>query len=265
LIKIYKVKTYTIKTYSSKLTFSKPSTFTLIELLIVIAIFVTLATMLQPTLKRTLASAHTLTCLNHEKGIGLASAQYLEDHNSYFVAAGSFNQTTRSYDALPWDTNLAGYMGRENHTKKWRAGRESADGFNPQNNILRCPSDEIQGGAGWERASYSMNGRASTQPDAHNWGPATAMGEQTLFDVANPTTTFLFTERPSWWNLINYNGRSLVPNTGSQTNAQEGTHGPFTFNYLFLDGHARMMLQSETATNYPDWRNLGMWSINPDD
>ena len=220
------------------------------RVLVVFAVLAILGSLLQPSLNTVLESSKTLSCMKHEKAIGLASMQYTEDHNNYLVAIGYYNSMTRKMEQPNWDDSLSSYLGGVD-MKRWQAGRESSDGLNPQNNILRCPSDEVPGGAGWERRSYAMNGIGSYPAPSYvtsnedMWGPGRATGYRSLNDMEDLSGTFVFAERPSYWNLINYHGRSSLPNVGSQNMGQslhagslEGTHGPFTYNYLFLDGHA---------------------------
>ena len=57
--------------------------FTLIELLVVIAILGIVAALLVPALSSAKARAHSTTCKNHLRQMGLALQMYVHDHNRY--------------------------------------------------------------------------------------------------------------------------------------------------------------------------------------
>ena len=57
--------------------------FTLIELLIVIAIIAILASLLLPALSRTRSRAHSIKCISNEKQVGLAMTAYSNDFSGY--------------------------------------------------------------------------------------------------------------------------------------------------------------------------------------
>ena len=66
----------------------KHSTFSLIQLMVVLAIFLTLFSLLQPSLSGLQRNAQNLTCKTNLKAVGGAAALQLEDYNGFLNPAG---------------------------------------------------------------------------------------------------------------------------------------------------------------------------------
>lgn len=81
--------------------------FTLIEMLVVIAIIGILASMMMPALQNALETSRSLSCINNLKGFGVAIAQYIEDTGRFMKHEGwDDGQTTYS-----WHLRIAGIKG----------------------------------------------------------------------------------------------------------------------------------------------------------
>jgi prepilin-type N-terminal cleavage/methylation domain-containing protein/prepilin-type processing-associated H-X9-DG protein len=87
--------------------------FTLIELLVVIAVIAILASLLLPALAGAKNRAHTVTCVNNLRQIGIASSMYVDDHEEGQLPASQ-------HTGKSWVATLAPYAAT---------------------NIYRCPKD----------------------------------------------------------------------------------------------------------------------------
>ena len=80
--------------------------FTLVELLIVIAILAILVSMLLPALQTARSSAKKIVCTNNLKQIGVATALYFGDNDTYYP-------TPITSDRVSWDDRISPYDGRD--------------------------------------------------------------------------------------------------------------------------------------------------------
>jgi prepilin-type N-terminal cleavage/methylation domain-containing protein/prepilin-type processing-associated H-X9-DG protein len=124
--------------------------FTMVEMLVVLAVIGVLAGLLLSALGRAKSKAHRVSCLNNLRQLGVAIALYADDHNQRLPSAEPLPST-------PVATNppLPGIRSVLNHYVG------NADG------VFRCPEDRVgrfrQEGTSYEW-NFAMNGRSILSP-----------------------------------------------------------------------------------------------------
>jgi len=182
--------------------------FTLIELLIVIAIIAILAAILMPVLSAAKKKGAQSTCINNQKQLGLGMKIYVDDNNSTFPGIASRMYGCQTPDWIYWRTNTALYPSFTQSPIL-----VAVPGM--QKPSLRCPLDTSDvdrdnyaanygDGYGPYLFSYSFNGYALDDND-NNLGMSTVVsasgGTTTAYpfkenSVRNPSQKITLAEEP---------------------------------------------------------------------
>ncbi|MBI5831549.1 MAG: DUF1559 domain-containing protein [Armatimonadetes bacterium] len=194
--------------------------FTLIEMLVVIAIIAILAAILFPVFAKAREKARQSSCSSNLKQIGLAMIQYRQD----------YDETTPWYvNGASWNTWAAG-------TAYWGRFYEP---YAKSQQIFRCPSAASTDSAGSTggadngvNANYGLNGYYENKTDAV---------------VTAPSDKIVVHD--SWETRLDDNGDMLCPQTGQTLNLTQWRAYPArvweywrhneTCNLLFYDGHVK--------------------------
>lgn len=196
--------------------------FTLVELLVAVAVIALLVAILMPALVGGRVESQRVGCLNNERQIGLAFSNYIHDFNLAYpywdcartpVAPGTYLNWGAAY-AVSWQMAIRYYIGAGNYS-----GNDKVPYY-------RCPSNP------WEpvainaqyapAATYGMN--AATFPQSYGstslsdpaLNPADYIETRKEYQLKNPAGTALLGDVPSGADSVT-GGLDYTRNTISQT------------------------------------------------
>lgn len=139
------------------------SGFTLVELMVVIAISSILAALLLPTLSKARARAEGLSCLNNTRQLAVAWLLYADDHEGFLPYNLGMSESSFRTN-LNWVNNVMTWDLNSDNTNIATLLDASLGSYvSGETRIYHCPSDRvlspIQSAAGWDHRirSYSMN------------------------------------------------------------------------------------------------------------
>jgi prepilin-type N-terminal cleavage/methylation domain-containing protein/prepilin-type processing-associated H-X9-DG protein len=198
--------------------------FTLIELLIVIAVIAILAGLLFPVFASARAKAHQTTCTSNLRQIGVAIALYRDD----------------------WEHYVPAILGRPRQLRMWMEmdrGRQGLiDPYLRSEGVRQCPSRRVAA------ARYCINfwsGRPLGLPETSPQGrPESA--------VPRPASTLIVWEHQVWYPACNRGqrgGTSEEPAPAPGINHWDSSHHD-GFNALWCDGHVKRMRYSDLRRRF---------------
>lgn len=204
--------------------------FTLVELLVVIAVIAILASLLMGATRKAVEFSRSISCVNNLKQIGLGLGGYQSDNRGFFPP-----NNNRNYENS-WDSMVASYLGLNGNgaATQWYKNIHAP--------FLVCLQDDRS--AAYKR-SYSMNGiitgttrgvsryNESVNADTIRHPSRTL----TVFDYWNLTDNYQFCY--PYGTTAGWMGISAIPLRSDG----RFFHGP-NMNFGFVDGHAGAMLPS---------------------
>jgi len=206
---------------------SKRRGFTLIEILVDVAIIALLAAFLFPVFSRARENARRASCQSNLKQIGLAFAQYTRDYDEHFPQAGDGSGTVTNFNA--WAAALRPYIKSE---QIFQCPSETT-AFDPTYNTLGALNDY------WANASIVITGGAAGISQSEMTAVAlTVLNGDGKGDVAAAASgTPLYTMDYSTWN--GYGSTAAEP----PSRHLEGA------NYSFADGHVKWLKPGKVTNN----------------
>ena len=225
--------------------------FTLIEILVVVAIIGILASLLMPALSKARKKSRIKVCLSNQKQIAVAVSMYASDNN--FYAPSSTDAT--------WDDRLGrGYDGRDLNDNQMENAWADPSG------LYVCPLDERVRSLNRYTRSYSMNQKG-------NAGSGSARGvvggnSRLMNEINLPSDTLLLMDYSSGSNQLGFTNRAV--RKPSHLKNPDGndlefwTHGWGLSNYMMVDGSARQLSFIQTFLGLKNpWENTNpantMW------
>jgi prepilin-type N-terminal cleavage/methylation domain-containing protein/prepilin-type processing-associated H-X9-DG protein len=238
--------------------------FTLVELLVVIAVIAILSALLLPALSRARGKGQSVACLNNLRQLALATQLYADDFQGrlpYNLGAADTKNSVRYGGFRNWANNVLSWeLDEDNTNTTWLAKGGLGPYLTGAAKIFSCPADravsESQRNAGWTQRvrSYSMNAMVGNAGSFSYEGFNSNNPRYTQFfkesDISDPARIFVFVEEhPDSINdgyfLNRLWQREWFDLPGSWHN--EGA------NLTFADGHAESHLWLSAATT-PDSR-----------
>jgi prepilin-type N-terminal cleavage/methylation domain-containing protein/prepilin-type processing-associated H-X9-DG protein len=239
--------------------------FSLIELLVVLAMMAILASLISPSLKKTQEAVDLIACSNNNRQIFLAMSTYLNDYQRYTNAMANADWSDRG--GITWDDALGmGYDGR-NLSLKLAKRYNLQYGDAGEDQFLRqyiCPGDRnTRTNSSLHPRSYALNiyqysGNRDGISNAWTLGERWSAG---VHEVPDPTRTMLISEK-----LVGYLGGiggAGIANPNWQPSPEPHQE---EYNYLFADGHSEKFHKEDTRDLTKGYWSAGkIWTRNPRD
>lgn len=237
--------------------------FTLVELLVVLAIIAILAALLLPALAGAQAKARGITCLNNVRQIGLASQLYTDEFNDrlpYNLGEAEIRRAVLQNQFINWNSSVMDWEvlnpDNTNVLLVTKGGIGPYTGHNAR--IYKCPSDnyvsDLQAAAGWTARvrSFSMNAMIGDAGQFSKTGANVNNPDYSQFfkstQVIKPGLIFVFIEEHP--NSIDDGYFINNPQHLTWTNLP-AAHHKGAVNLSFVDGHAEMHKWVENRTLLP--------------
>ncbi|WDE96537.1 prepilin-type N-terminal cleavage/methylation domain-containing protein [Lentisphaera profundi] len=222
---------------------NKMKSFTLIEVLVVIALLAILMSLLLPALGKARLKAKIAQCVNNEKQISTAVYMYSGDNEFYIPAHYTASDRRISFD----DYLGMGYDGREISLNEAKAFKTSE-----AYKLYECPTDESHVTTSNHNRSYGgIQGNIGGNAAAKRGPIGEGSGLSKKFTQINyASDTIMFSEFHTAKNVLGGKSYGVFRVMDLQSSTTSGaltwSHGDFKFNHIFVDGSVRAISQVAT-------------------
>lgn len=226
----------------NKQRYVRPTGFTLVELLVVVAVTAVLAGISIPSMRRTLRQADTINCAAKLKSLGTATVLYTQENQDQlprsFHSAGTYRQPG-------WATSIAPYLGvpTAQIETNWPA---------VFNTYFRSPADNSTDPYIY---SYGLNVHFELDPDGDDYQGSPATWRR-LSQSPTPHATILMGQTKP----VRFGDHLMCHQWSSVQAAKNALNDAIhdgKANYLFLDGHVETLRVEET---FDPSRKLNRWN-----
>ena len=227
--------------------------FTLVELLVVVAILSLLISMLMPSLGRAKEMARKTMCMTNMKGMGLGLRMYVEQ-NDQFVPPFHAIMNEEAINGKPqwtwyWCDFLVSYCDESAKPAQWKSGDWWTVGRQPRSGnyyehapdivysqMMNCPSQERENKFQY---CYNRTWRANFTPGAAQ--PQWDSTPRKMGYYRRPQKFAIIVEPRFLWNTIYFGGsRNYIPKL-----ADSPVHLGNKMNFTMLDGHVETWTSEE--------------------
>ena len=207
--------------------------FTLIEVLVVIAIIAVLAALLLPTLANAKTKAQGIGCANNIKQLSLAWSMYADENEDLLVNNHGIQETLRTQQN--WVNNVEDWLNSDGNTNLASlTGGKLAPFLAASTAVFKCPSDKSVAENGPRMRSMSMNSMVGAPGELTNRFNPQLVQFFRLADIPQPVNIYVFLdEHPDTINDGFFMNRWEEPRWG---NLPASFHNGAA-NFSFADGH----------------------------
>jgi len=227
--------------------------FTLIEMLVLIAILALLFSLLLPSLNQAREKAITALCLSNQKQIATAEYSYMAENDHYFTPSSLADY----YNHVSFDDLLSSYLGVELTMKQKRSTlHKDSDLAKQIQAYFLCPNDKFKTVEKWRnkfaRRTYSFNGAGGGSKGLgfNGWS-------RKYTTVTYPAETVMLMEQHHQYNILTRGNHSYAVSLQKWLTSMEmNPHGKLRFTWALVDGSAKVMNPFHTGGLNSNW---GMW------
>jgi prepilin-type processing-associated H-X9-DG protein len=234
--------------------------FSLTELLIVLAIFMILMSLLSPQLRKINDHANRISCSKNLSGIGISISMYLMDNNEVYSFSTEDDGTLKV-----WDHEFSDYDGRNfSDVEKTQVASPIYPDMARGKEMYACPTDTYERQASGYPRTYSINhtGYLTGAGLLHSQD-GQVVKLSTTSDMQDPSGFIITVERSTPNNVLGRGDATVTLKPSFQLNDYP-VHDGYTFNYLFADSHVAPYFIWDTVPEGTSSLNSntprGMWT-----